>query len=128
MLKDNLTYDSQKCRICRLLFLVVLVCFTLSPIADAYLDSFCSPLFFLDGQIDSDDPIITDELNLYDNLNSIHAIKTSENAFQRYHAFLQTSVKYGPAFRIEKMQISSNSIKSSQICPPLSSDLAPPVI
>jgi hypothetical protein len=106
---------------------VCLALFALSPIADIYSDSLCSPLVFLNCQNDADDPVITDELNLLDNLNSIHAIKASEKASQNYHALLQASIKYGPACRIEKNQISANDIKSSQICVPVSSDLSPPV-
>lgn len=129
MLKDNLTCDSQKCWACRMLFLVCLAFFALSSSADAYSDSLCAPLFFLNGQNDSDDPVITNELNLNSyNLNSIHAIKASENVSQHYHSFLLSSKKYRPACRIEKIQISANDIKSSQICPPLSSDPSPPVI
>lgn len=128
MLNDNLKCDSPRCRLCRLLFLACLAFFALSPVADAYSDSLCSPLIFINGQNDSDDQIITDELNLNDDHSSIHAIKSAEYALPHYHALLQASLKYGPAFRIEKMQISANNIKSSQICPPVSSDLAPPVI
>lgn len=128
MLKDNLTCNSQKCWICRLLFLVFLAVFALSPIADAYADSLCSPFFFLDGQNVPDDPIITDELNLNDNLSSIQTIKTSEKALQHYQAFLRASIKYGQPCRIEKIQISTNDIKSSQIYSPVSSDLSPPAI
>ena len=119
MRKDNLTGDSQKRWICRVLFLVFLAFFALSPVADAYSDSLCSPLVFLNGQNDSDDPVVTNELKL-DNLKSIHAIKKSKITSPHYHALLPAS--------IENIQISANNIKSSQICPPLSSDPSPPVI
>jgi len=102
--------------------------FALAPIADAYSDSFCSPLVFLNGLNDADDPIVTNKLNLKDNLNSIHAIKASENVSQHYRALLQAAINYKPACRTEKIQITANEIKSSQICPPLSSDSSPPVI
>lgn len=128
MLKDNVTCDSQKCWTCRMLFLVFLAFFTLSPFADAYSDSLCTPLVFFNGQNDSDDPVITNELNLKDNRKSRHAEKASANVFQNYHAFLQASIKQRTACRIDKTQISANNIKSSQICPPLSSDHSPPVI
>jgi hypothetical protein len=102
--------------------------FALSPVADAYTDSLNSPLVFLNGQNDADDPVITHELNLNDNLISIHTIKASENASQQSPALFRASIKYGPACRIEKLQISAIDIKSSQSCPPLSSDPSPPVI
>jgi len=109
---------------------VCLAFFTLSPIADAYSDSLCSPLVFLNGQNDADDPVITAELNLNDNVNSIRAIKASENISRHYHhaTLLQALIKYGPPCRVEEIQISAVEIKSSQICPPLSSDSSPPVI
>jgi hypothetical protein len=111
-----------------MLFLMFLAFFVLSPIADAYADSLCSPLVFLNGQNDEDDPIITDELDLNDIFNCIHTVKISENSPQQNRELLQASIKFGPACRIEKIQISANDLKSSQICPPVSSDLAPPVI
>jgi hypothetical protein len=128
MLKDNITCASQKCWICRLIFLACLAFFVLSPIADAYSDSLCPPLVFLNGQNDADDPVITAELNLSDNVNSVHAIKASGNISQNYHAFLQASIKHVPICLIENIQLSANNIKSSQICQPLSSDPSPPVI
>lgn len=128
MLKDFQYRDLPKCWICRLLFLALLAFFALSPFADAYSDSLCSPFVFLNGQFDSDDPVITDELNLTDALSPIHTIKTSEKVSQDYHALLQASIKYGPACFIEVVQISTYNIKSSQVCPPVISDLPPPVI
>lgn len=109
-----------------MLFLAFLAFFALSPIADAYTDSLCSPLVFLNGQNDEDDPIITDELDLNDIINCIHAVKALET--QQHDELLQALIQYGPACRIEKKQISPNDIKSSQICSPVSSDLSPPVI
>jgi hypothetical protein len=128
MLKDNLTCDSQKGWICKLLFAMFLAYFAQSPIADAYTDSLCSPLFFLDYQSATDDPVVTDELNLNNKIKSIPTIKTLENSSSHYHELLQALIKYRPASCIEEIQISANNIKSSQIFPPLSSDPSPPVI
>lgn len=129
MLKDNITCASQNCLICRILFGVFLAFFALSSSADAYSDSLCSsPLVFLNGQNDADDPVITNELNLNAAFNTIHDLKDPDNLSQQHHALSQASVQYGPAYCIKKIQISANNIKFSQICRLLSSDPSPPFI
>jgi hypothetical protein len=128
MLKDNLTCDSQKCRVCRMLFLVCLAFFALSSSADAYTDSLCSPLVFLNGQNDADDPLITNELNLNNDFDFSRDLKASENLSQQHHVLLQASIQHRPACVIEKIKISTNDIKSSQVCPLLFSDPSPPII
>lgn len=128
MLKDNLTCDSRKCLICRIMFLLFLAFFALSPIADAYADSLFSPHFNLHGQNEQEDPVVTDKLNLKDDLSSNQKRKTSVNISRRNHTLLLASLKYEIACRIEKIQISAYDIKSSQMYPPVSSALPPPVI
>ncbi len=125
MLKNSINCDLLQCRVYRPLFLAV---FALSPIVDAYSDSLCSPLVFLNGQNDADDPVITQELNLNDNLISIQAKKDSKKVSRHYHALLQTPIEYVPACGIDKIQLSANIIKASQICSPISSGLSPPAV
>jgi hypothetical protein len=107
---------------------VSLTFFVLSPFADIYTDSLFSPFFFFNGQNDSDDQVITDELNL--NNSHLNSIQTIVSAYASHHyAFLQASIKYRSACQIEENeQISVNKIKSSQLCPSVSSDPSPPVI
>jgi hypothetical protein len=111
-----------------MLFLLCLAFFALSASADVYSDSLHSPLVFINGQYDSDDPVITNKLNLNDTHNSIRSKKVLENYSQQHHGLLEASIQYRPACCIEKIQISANNVKSSQNYPPLFSDPSPPVI
>jgi hypothetical protein len=128
MLKHNIYFDLLRCWFRRLLFLVCLAFFALAAAADAYSDSLCSPLIFLNGQNDSDDPVITDELNLNDNLSTVLVVKDSESVPLQYQSPLEASIEYWPAYSVKKIQISANNIRSPQICPLLSSDPSPPVV
>jgi hypothetical protein len=109
------------------LFLAFLALFAISPIVEAYTYSLFAPLILLTDQKEPDGPVVTDELNLNDNLNFLDAVKSSEKVSEQNHALVQTS-HYGTPGRIENIQTSAYDIKSSQSCPPISSDLSPPLV
>jgi len=129
MLKVSLTYGLQKSWICRLLFLILLAIFAQSPIADAYVDSLCYSPNDYNEQNDPSDPVVTSELNLNHNRQCIDDLKASKQASKDYQASLQRHLpKAEPTSRMQVSTISAIDLKSSQICPPVSSDSSPPAI
>jgi hypothetical protein len=127
MLRDNLTCDSQKYWICRLL-LLCLVFFALSPIADAYTDSLCPSLVFFNDLYDEDSPVSINDLKLNDALNSLHVLKRAFKQKPDIHALLLDALAIdGPACHLIKREIQLLTLTSSQSCPPLFSDPSPPV-
>jgi len=129
MLNHNLHDDLFQCRIYRLLFLLFLAFFATYPLVEAYSDYACLPHdFFKDiNDSDSDDIVAIDELN---NIRkSFHELKSSKHVSRAYRAGLQqASIKDALKSHVIKIQHSAHDIKSSQIYPPISSDLSPPVI
>jgi hypothetical protein len=116
-------------KIYRLLFLVFLAVFTISPIVDAYSDSLSSSLVFFNDLNDSDSPVSIYDLKLNHARKSLHALRQASNHYHNALTLsLRASLKDEPVCHIIKIQISANDIKSSQTCPPLSSDPSPPVI
>jgi hypothetical protein len=109
----------------RLLFLLFLAVLFISPIVDAYQDSFCPCTVLFHDLNDEDSPVGIDELNLNDTLKSQHALKSASD--KKPVDQTPASPKGYPSECITKSQISANDIKSSQCCPPLSSDPSPPV-
>jgi len=129
MLKDNLTYGLNKYWMSRLLFLVLLAIFAQSPIADAYTDSLCSSPVDYNEQNDPSDPVVTSELNINNNRKCINDLKASRQASKDYQVSLRRHlIQIEPACHIMRISISASDLKSSQICPPVSSDSSPPVI
>lgn len=129
MLKDYLTCGLQKCWMRRLLFLFFLAIFAQSPIADAYTDSLSSSLVVYNDQNDPSDPVVTSELSLNDNRKCIAELKASKQLSKDYQlSLLRVSIQDQPACHIMQISISATDLKFSQICPPVSSDLSPPVI
>jgi hypothetical protein len=104
MLNNNINSDLLRCRIYRLLFLLFLAAFAVSPIVDSYLDSFCSSSVYLNDLNDADSPVSINELNL----NELALI--------------------GPECHIIKIEVPLITQISSQDCSLLSSDPSPPVI
>ena len=128
MLKNSINNNElPRCRIYRLLFLLFLAVFFISPIVDAYQDSFCPSTILFNDLYDEDSPVSIDELNLNDALNSHHALKSASEQYYYYNDQTLASAKGHPSKCITKSQISANDIKSSQCCPSLSSDPSPPV-
>jgi hypothetical protein len=125
MPENNIYYSVPPGRTYRLLFLVFLAFFAISPIADAYCDSLCSSLFVFNDLNDADDPDIINDLKLHDDCNSRPARK---RASELHHDQTRTLPKDDPAGRVINIQRSANDLKSSQCCPPVSSDLSPPRI
>jgi hypothetical protein len=117
MLKHNQYCHLLQCRTYRLLFFLFLVLFTIYPILDAYADSFsnCSP-----ANLDvADDSLYTSE-----HISRGH--QTSHTSFNGL--FLPaSSIIENSSFTILEREIPINEIKSHQSCPPLSSDLSPPL-
>jgi hypothetical protein len=129
MISNVISLDLSVSMKYRLVYLLFLAVFAISPIADAYSDSLCSPPVFLNDLDDSDSPVSINELKLNDTRKSLHALKTLKHASRHYHARMQQALIHGcPACQIIKIQISANDVKSSQNCPPLASDPSPPVI
>jgi hypothetical protein len=129
MLKDNLLYGLQKSLMCRLIFLVLLAIFAQAPIADAYTDSLCSSPIVYNDLSDPSDGVVTSELNLNENRKCINDLKASKQASKDYQAALKrVSIKVEPACHIMQESISAADLKSSQIYPPVSSDLSPPAV
>ncbi len=130
MVKNNITCDSQKCLICRMLFLVFLAFFALSPIADAYADSLCSSRVFFNDLNDSDSPVSINDMKLNDVRKSLHAFNRAsrqnhEDPALSLHALSAVGCR---ASRITKPQLSANDNCYSQRCFLASSDPSPPVI
>jgi hypothetical protein len=129
MLKVNLTCGLQKFWMCRLLFLVFLAIFAQSPIADAYSDSLCSSLVVSGDLGDPSDGVVTSELNLNDDSECIYDLKASKQVTKDYQEFLRrVLIQDEPACHIIPVSLSATSFKTSQICPPVSSDSSPPVV
>jgi hypothetical protein len=114
----------RQCRIYRLLFLFLLAVFSISPIVDAYQDSCCSSTF--DDLNDIDLPVSINNLQLNDARKPHHALKNASE--QNHHYQKVASAKDSPSGLTTKPQNSANEIKSSQCCPPLSSDPSPPLL
>jgi hypothetical protein len=123
MLNNNINSELLRCRIYRLLFLLFLSVFAVSPIADAYTNSLCSSTCNFN---DSNDIISIDDLNLDDDYNSCHVL-IHEAALD--HALLQQAPSIdGPAGHITTKQLPLNDRCSSQHTSLASSDPSPPVI
>jgi hypothetical protein len=104
MLKNSTNSNSLQGRIYRLLFLLCLAVFAISPIVDAYSDSFCSSAVLLNDLNDSDSPVSINELKL-------NALATDR-----------------PEDQIITIEVPLRAQKSSQNCPLFSSDPSPPII
>jgi len=131
MLKFNIYIycDYRQCKIHRLFFLLLLVLFAISPIADAYADSYCSSRGDFNDLNDSDDTVVINNLKLNGVRKPLHAFKHASKLPHDDHTlFLRTSPQDGPVGRITKREIPFFAIKSSQICPPFSSDPSPPPV
>jgi hypothetical protein len=117
MLKHNQYCHLLQCRIYRLLFILFLVLFTIYPILDIYADSVNYSTVNLDIADDSSND--SDQISL-----SYH---NSHTPFISLFLSASTTID-NPACSIIKRAIPSNEIKSHQSCPPLSSDLSPPLV
>lgn len=126
MQKNKAYCELRQCRVDKLLYLFFVAVFMICTIFDAPAGSLCfSSIPFND----LNDPVIINNPNRIDNRNFVNALKASKRLSNHYLALLrQASIKDEPVFHIRKLQISVNDIKSSQSCPPVSSDLAPPLV
>jgi len=129
MFSNFIGYCLQWRRINRLLFLLLLAVFALSPVLDAYLDSlYCSPGVYQYIN-DSDDPIYNDNLKRRDVCN--HGLVSKRSSKQRDndqtlgHRVLRINGSQG---RISKPQLLANGSWSSQRYSFVSSDPSPPVV
>src|SRR3990172_5614982 len=77
MLKNSINCKLLQCRVYRLLFLLFLAFFVISPIADAYTDSLCPSLSFFNDLNDADSPVSINDLKLNDALSSLDVFKIS---------------------------------------------------
>lgn len=130
MLKFNLYRDFLRCRRSGFLFLflLTLAAFAISPIADAYTDSLSSSLCEINDQIDSTDVIICYDVKIKAKHNSLSAVKrTDQHSLGELSRLRRTLLEDSPAHRSAEREFPFFAIKSSQICPPLSSDPSPPV-
>jgi hypothetical protein len=129
MLNINTHYDVLWFRRSRLLFLLFLAFFAISPIADAYTDSLCSSPVLFNELNDADSPVSINDLKLNDALDSLHAFNsTAKQNPDDLALSLHALAKDGPACQITRTESSVFAVKSSQCCPPLSSDPSPPVV
>ncbi len=129
MLKNCINCDLLQCRIYRLLFLLFLVFFALSPVADAYADSLCPELVFFNDLNDSDSPVSINDLKLNNSLKALYAMNLASKQNHDNHAlFLSALAKDGSAGRITGPQLPANDRCSSQRCSLASADPSPPVI
>jgi hypothetical protein len=127
MLKINTHYDFPWFRRSRLLFLLFLAFFAISPIADAYTDSLCSSPVLFSELNDADSPVSINDLKLNDALNSLHASNSTARQNHDDRALsLRSLANNGRACEVTKTEESLFTLKSSQCCPPLSSDPSPP--
>jgi hypothetical protein len=127
MLKNNITNSELfQCRLYKLIFLLFLVVYSQSPIADAYNDSFCSFTVLFNDLNDADSPVCTNNLKLNDVSKSYRTLKSSSKRHpdEKKIALPNDS----PLGNTTKPIVSAFDIKSSQCCPPLSSDPSPPVV
>lgn len=124
-----LNRDLLQCRIYRLLFLLFLAVFAISPITGAYTDSLCSsPVLFSDLN-DADSPVGIDDLKLDDALKSLHTLKLASRQNHDNHALSPLAVaKDYLACQSIRSDHSVITLKSSQSCPLLSSDPSPPAV
>jgi hypothetical protein len=128
MLKNSINGKLFQCGIYRLLFLLILAVFAVSPVVDAYVDSLCpSPVCFNDLD-DSDSPVSINDLKLNDARKSPHALNRASKQNQDNLARLQRALATGcSAGRIAKPQLPVHDNCFSQPCSLASSDPSPPI-
>lgn len=116
MLKFNAYPKLLKNLICRFLFLLLISVFAIYPVLDACADSFNSSIVLNDMDDDGGDD--------HDAV---------QHAAQDCHAacialFHQASAAYAPVLCLIDRTKPAIVVRTSQACPPLSSDPSPPVV
>jgi hypothetical protein len=123
---DNL----QQTRPYRVLYLLFVALFIICTFTDACADSLCPPSFFY-YELNEDEPaaINTDKHDLNANRQFIDVRKAPKYVSPYYRALVKPrSIEDSPVSLIVPVQNSAHDIKSSQICPPVSSDPSPPAV
>jgi hypothetical protein len=115
-----------QCGIYRLLFLLFLAVFAVSPVVDAYVDSLCPSSACFNDLDDSDSSISTDDLKLNDARKFLHAFNRASRQDRDNHAlFLSALAKDDSAGQITGPQLPTNDRCSSQRCSLASADPSP---